>query len=427
MNIQIILTLIAFIFVAVTMVSGKLPASVACGVSVTFLWITGVLTTEEAFANFVSNNSIVMVGMMIEIGALLKTNALRNIANQIRRAEGSGFRILLIASMLIPYFLCQFIGGITAMITIVPILVALAKEINVAPTKLILPASVGAQAGLYALPIGGGISIYLMKNQMMANLGCMEELGFFDLCLTRLPANIAVILFVIFIGHKLLPARDATDIGMQEQKTDIMNESSLAKWQQTATYVIFIGSVIMMCFTKQLGITNTQIAVSGGLLVVILGILDEREMFQSINWSLVFLMAFMLAIVTAIGNSGAGELIASGLSGVFESGNAGLAVMVVFFVCIVMTQFMDNMIVINMITPITIIACMKYNMSALPFISAVDASGTASFSTPLSSPTSLIAYKMGGYSLWEMLRFTLTLLAITTVVSVIWIPIYFAL
>ena len=110
MNIQIILTLIAFIFVAVTMVSGKLPASVACGVSVTFLWITGVLTTEEAFANFVSNNSIVMVGMMIEIGALLKTNALRNIANQIRRAEGSGFRILLIASMLIPYFLCQFIG-----------------------------------------------------------------------------------------------------------------------------------------------------------------------------------------------------------------------------------------------------------------------------------------------------------------------------
>ena len=427
MNIQIILTLIAFIFVAVTMVSGKLPASVACGVSVTFLWITGVLTTEEAFANFVSNNSIVMVGMMIEIGALLKTNALRNIANQIRRAEGSGFRILLIASMLIPYFLCQFIGGITAMITIVPILVALAKEINVAPTKLILPASVGAQAGLYALPIGGGISIYLMKNQMMANLGCMEELGFFDLCLTRLPANIAVILFVIFIGHKLLPARDATDMGMQEQKTDIMNESSLAKWQQTATYVIFIGSVIMMCFTKQLGITNTQIAVSGGLLVVILGILDEREMFQSINWSLVFLMAFMLAIVTAIGNSGAGELIASGLSGVFESGNAGLAVMVVFFVCIVMTQFMDNMIVINMITPITIIACMKYNMSALPFISAVDASGTASFSTPLSSPTSLIAYKMGGYSLWEMLRFTLTLLAITTVVSVIWIPIYFAL
>lgn len=427
MNIQIILTLVAFIFVAVTMVSGKLPASVACGVAVVFLWISGVLSTEEAFANFVSNNSIVMVGMMIEIGALLKTNALRNIANQIRRAEGSGFRILLIASMLIPYFLCQFIGGITAMITMVPILIALAKEIDVAPTKLILPASVGAQAGLYALPIGGGISMYLMKNQMMANLGCMEELGFFDLCLTRLPANIAVILFVIFVGHKLLPAREVTEIGMQEQKTDIMNESSLAKWQQIATYAIFIGSVVMMCFTKQLGITNTQIAVSGGFLVVVLGILNEREMFQSINWSLVFLMAFMLAIATAIGNSGAGELIASSLAGVFESGNAALAVMVVFFVCIVMTQFMDNVIVINMITPIAIIACMKYNMSALPFISAIDASGTASFSTPLSSPTSLIAYKMGGYSIWEMLKFTLTLLAITTVVSVIWIPIYFAL
>ncbi|MCD8123001.1 MAG: anion permease [Clostridiales bacterium] len=427
MDVQIILTLVAFLFVAITMVTGKLPASIACGVAVLFLWITGVLSTEEAFANFVSNNSIVMVGMMVEIGALMKTNALRNVANQIRRAEGSGFRLLLIASMIIPYFLCQFIGGITAMITMVPILIALAKEINVAPTKLILPASVGAQAGLYALPIGGGISMYLIKNQMMANLGCMEELGFFDLCMTRLPANIVVILFVVFIGHKLLPERDMKDEGMLDQKTSIMNESTLAKWQQIATYIILIGSVVMMCFTKQLGITNTQIAMGGAFLVVILGILDEREMFQSVNWSLVFLMAFMLAIATAIGNSGAGDLIANRLAAVFESGNTALAVTAVFIVSILMTQFMDNVIVINMITPIVIIACMQYNMSALPFICAIDASGTASFSTPLSSPTSLIAYKMGGYSIWEMLKFTMTLLVITTIVSVIWIPLYFSL
>ncbi len=165
----------------------------------------------------------------------------------------------------------------------------------------------------------------------------------------------------------------------------------------------------------------------GAFLVVILGILDEREMFQSVNWSLVFLMAFMLAIATAIGNSGAGDLIANRLAAVFESGNTALAVTAVFIVSILMTQFMDNVIVINMITPIVIIACMQYNMSALPFICAIDASGTASFSTPLSSPTSLIAYKMGGYSIWEMLKFTMTLLVITTIVSVIWIPLYFSL
>lgn len=427
MNIQIILTLCAFLFVAVTMVSGKLPASVACGVAVLFLWLTGVITGEEAFANFVSNNSIVMVGMMIEIGALMKTNILRNIANLVRKAKGSGFRVLLIASMLIPYFLCQFIGGITAMIAVLPLLTALAKEIDVSPTKLVLPASVGAQAGLYALPIGGGISMYLMKNQMMANLGCFEELGFFDLCLTRLPANIAVILFVVFLGHKMLPARELKEEGMFEQKSDLLKASELPRWKEITTYVIFFGSVVAMCFTKQLGLSNTQIAVTGAFLCVVVGILNEREMYQSVSWSLVFLMAFMLSITTAIGNSGAGDLIASGLSSVFQSGNTAFAVTVVFIACILMTQFMDNVVVINMVAPIAILACLQNQMSALPFICAIDASGTSSFSTPLSSPTSLIAYKMGGYSIWEMLRFTLPLLLISVIVSVIWIPIYFAL
>lgn len=427
MSIQIIFTLAAFIFVAASLISGKIPASVACGIAVLFLWLTRVITTEEAFANFVSNNSIVMVGMMIEIGALMKTNILVNIANLVRKSKGSGYRVLLIASMLIPYILCQFIGGVTAMIAVISLLIGLAKEIGVSPTKLVLPVSVGAQCGLYALPIGGGISMYLLKNQMMANLGCFEELGFFDLALTRIPGNIAVILFIICVGHKLLPERELVDTGMIDQNSDVIKASTLAPWKQTATYIVFFGSVVAMCFTKQIGISNTQIAVMGAFLCVVLGIINEREMYQSVNWSLVFLMAFMLALTTAIGNSGAGELVANALAPVFESGNAAFAVTVVFIVCILMTQIVDNMVVINMLAPIAIIACTKFGMSALPFIAAIDASGCSSFSTPLSSTASLVAFKMGGYSMWEMVKFTFPLIIISTVVSIIWIPIYFGL
>lgn len=427
MTIEIILTLGAFIFVAACLISGKIPASVACGAAVLFLWLAGILTSEEVFANFVSNNSIVMVGMMIEIGALMKTNILINIANLVRKSKGSGYRVLLIAAMLIPYILCQFIGGVTALVAVIPLLIGLAKEIGVAPTKLVLPASVGAQCGLYALPIGGGISMYLLKNQMMANLGSTEELGFFDLAFTRIPGNIAIILFVIFIGYKLLPERELSNTDMIDQKSDVIKASVLPRWQQIAAYVIFFGSVIAMCLTKYIGLSNTQIAVIGAFLCVILGILDEREMYQSVSWSLVFLMAFMLSLTTAIGNSGAGDLVASAMRPVFESENAAIAVAIVFIVCILLTQIVDNMVVINMLAPIAIIACGKYGMSALPFIAAIDASGCSSFSTPLASTASLVTYKMGGYSMWEMVRFTAPLVLISTIVSIIWFPIYFGL
>ena len=427
MTVQIIFTLGAFIFVAVSLIIGKIPASVTCGVAVLFLWLTGVLNSQEVFANFVSNNSIVMVGMMIEMGALMKTNILVNIANLVRKSKGSGYRVLLIASMLIPYILCQFIGGVTALVAVVPLLIGLAKEIGVSPTKLVLPASVGAQCGLYALPVGGGISMYLMKNQMMANLGCFEELGFFDLAITRVPGNIAIILFVIFVGHKLLPERELLNTEMIGQQSDVIKESTLPRWKQCATYLIFFGSVIAMCFTKQIGLSNTQIAVSGAFLCVLLGILNEREMYQSVSWSLVFLMAFMLSLTTAVGNSGAGDAVASMMAPVFEKGNAALAVAVIFVGCIILTQIVDNTVVINMIAPIAIIACTKYGMSALPFIAAIDASGCSSFSTPLASTASLVTYKMGGYTMWEMVKFTVPLVVISAIVSIIWIPIYFGL
>ena len=427
MSLEIIFTLGAFIFVAVSLIMGKIPASVTCGVAVLFLWLTGVINTEEVFANFVSNNSIVMVGMMIEIGALMKTNILINIANLVRRSKGSGYRVLLIASMLIPYILCQFIGGVTALVAVTPLLIGLAKEIGVAPTRLVLPASVGAQCGLYALPIGGGISMYLLKNQMIANLGGTEELGFFDLACTRVPGNIAIILFIIFFGYKLLPDRELANTDMLDTKSDVIKESTLPRWQQIATYIIFFGTIVAMCFTEQIGLSNTQIAVIGAFLCVLLGILNEREMYQSVSWSLVFLMAFMLSLTTAVGNSGAGDLVASTLAPVFESGNAAFAVAVVFIVCIILTQIVDNMVIINMIGPIAIIACQKFGMSVLPFIAAIDASGCSSFSTPLASSASLVAYKMGGYSMWEMVKFTVPLVVISTIVSIIWIPIYFGL
>ena len=42
-----------------------------------------------------------------------------------------------------------------------------------------------------------------------------------------------------------------------------------------------------------------------------------------------------------------------------------------------------------------------------------------SFSTPLASPSSLMAYKLGGYSMKEMLKFSIPIIALSTVVSII--------
>lgn len=398
MNIGLILTIVAFLFVAFAMLTGKIPASIACGSSMAFLWIAGVVSEKEVFANFISSNIIVMVGMMIVIAALLKTSILSHIAGLIRRSKGNSVRLVLLVGMVIPFLLCQFIGGVTSMITVLPLLIALADELDIPPTVVILPASVGAQAGLNALPIGGAAAQYLGVNQIAANLGSVEEMGFWDYCLTRMPGTILVMAFVVLIGYKLLPQRALSDTAALDTKTDVLKRSELPRWKEITAYVIFGGSLVLMFVSRSLGIPLSLISTVAALLCVLTGILNEREMYRSVNWSLIFMMGFMLSMSTALNNSGAGDLLGSALSGVFGLGNMMLICGIVFIFCAILTQFMDNTALVNILNPIVIIACMQNNISALPALCAVKASCLLSFTSPLASPSALMAYNLGGYS-----------------------------
>ena len=82
---------------------------------------------------------------------------------------------------------------------------------------------------------------------------------------------------------------------------------------------------------------------------------------------------------------------------------------------------------VNIFVPITIIACMQNGISSLPMSAAVQASCLVSFTSPMASPSALMAYNLGGYSLKEMMKFSVPLVLISAVISIIWISIYFSL
>lgn len=425
MNTGMLITLVCFLFVAFCLLSGKIPGSVACGAAVVVLMLSGIITEQEAVANFVGSSIVTMIGMMIVTAALMKTDIMANIAGLIKKAKG-GTVVLLAASMIIPFFLCQFVGGVTAMITVIPLAMALAEEADVPPTVVVLPASVGAQAGLLMLPIGGAAAMYLMKNQMITSVGIVgQELGFWDLFLARLPGTLVCFIFVMTIGWKLLPQRGLADSKMLSGNPRAkLTKSDMSKGKQYCVYAIFVALLVLMSTARSLGLTTSIVAIIGAVLVMLLGFVPEREAYGSINWTLIFMMGFMLAITTALTNSGAGNVLANLLSPVYGSGNLLLASSVTFVFCAIATQFMDNMSLINILTPICALAAYNNGIPVLPIVLAVDASCLVSFSTPLASPSSLLAYQLGGYSMKEMMKFNLPIILLSSIVSIIWLPIY---
>lgn len=419
----IVLVLIAFAFVAVFLCWGIIPSGLTCFIAVSFLWFTGVLTTQDAYANFISGSIITMISMMVVSAGLLKTNLLIHIVNITTKTKGSNIRILLLVSMVIPFLLCQFTGGVTALITVIPLLLALADGANIPHTTLILPASVGAQLGIGLFPVGLSASMFLLKNQILSNCGTTAQYGFWDLCMARLPGAIATMLFILLVGYKFLPHRAVTLNADQKGK---LKETTLSPAKEKLAYTIFIITMLGMIFKDFLPISLYQIAVLGAIAMILSGVLNEREALAGIHWPTIFMVASMLGVVTALTNSGVGDILA-GFMGGFINGKMGIVAIcaICFIFCVTLTQFMDNTTLINVLTPVVVIACMKANISPLAACAAIEVSSITSIMTPMASPSTAMTYSMGGYTIKEMAKFCVPLILVQTIVSIIWLPIYF--
>ena len=427
MNLDLWITLGCFGFVAFAMLSGKIAPSVACGGAVCVLWITGVLSGEEVFRGFTAPNVLVLVGMMIVVGTLLRTGLMDRIASLVLRSRGNGLPMLLACAMAIPFVLCHFIGSVTALITVLPLLIALAEETGIPASRMVLPASIGAQAGQFVLPVGGGVAQFLWINEIAESLGSSERLGFWDQPLVRLPAALAVMIYVAVLGYKLLPERDIPPAEWRNVAPETQKNDTLPPWKETAVYGIFAACVILMGCSARLHVPMHFISTAAAVLCCLLNVCGERDYFRMVNWPLVFVIAFLMPMSTALHNSGAGEWMAGLLSGVFCSSNLFWLCGSLFLIVGLLTQVLDNTALSNLTVPIVIIACGEHGVSMLPAVCAVRAAALVSFCTPLASPASLTAYRLGGYSMKEMLRFTVPCVAIYGLITALWIPIYFSI
>lgn len=428
MTFQIAITLAAFVFIGWALMTQKIPGPIACMIGVVVLWFSGVLNETEVFSVFTSSSIISIISMMIICQGLMNTNILRVIASFVTKMKG-GTILLLFSVMFITSTLVTFVGSqITAVITVIPLAMALAQYANLSPTVLVFPAVVGAQLTLFPIPAGPTAVMYMMTNQILESMGAKGDLNIWDSRLIPFVPSLFVMLFVMLIGWKLLPQRNLQKSEMlKDGGMDGLKESTLSKPREILMYIVFILTMVCLMISRKIGLSSMQICMAGALLTYIIGAVNGREFFQAINWQLVFMIGFMLSFITAVSNSGAGELLARLIQPVFGTGNLVLCCSVCFVFCIVLTQFMDNMGLMNILTPIVIAACVANNIPAAPVLFAVSTASVISFVTPMASPAGLFAYQLGGYSIKEMLRFGVPCAAIMTLVSCVWIPLYWTL
>ena len=169
------------------------------------LVITGLLEPQEALAGF-SNPAVVTVwAVFIVSGGLSRTGVAHVVGRQLLRFAGGGEARLIVSIMAVSAILSAFMNNVGATALLLPVVMNIARETRIPPSKLLIPLSFSSLLGGNLTLIGTPPNILIAEAAHEHGLG---ELGLFDFTPVGAAVLLAGMLYMATVGRRLLPERD---------------------------------------------------------------------------------------------------------------------------------------------------------------------------------------------------------------------------
>ena len=413
------ITLIFLAFAVVMFVTEKIPLAVTSMIVCIGLVITGVLNVNDAFSGFINSNVILFVAMFIVGGALFETGMANEIGSLVTKFAKSE-RGLIVAIMVIVGVMSGFLSNTGTAAVLIPVVIGIAAKSGYKRSRLLMPL-------VFAAAMGGNLSLIGAPGNMIAQ-SALEPLGlsfgFFEYAVVGLPILIAGILFYATIGFRILPNHDT------EEDDSIFDETqdfgSVPKWKKVLSLVILIATLMGMIFEEQIGVKLCITGCVGALLLILTGVISEKDALKSIDLKTIFLFGGTLSLAKALEVTGAGELIADKVIGALgDHPSPVFFTLVVFLLCCVMTNFMANTATTALMAPICLSIAQGMGADPRAVLMACVIGGSCAYVTPIGMPANTMVVGAGNYKFIDYAKSGLPLIVIATVISMIILPIAF--
>ena len=415
-----VITLIFLAFAIVMFVTEKIPLGLTSMIVCVGLVLTKVLSVSEAFSGFINSNVILFVAMFIVGGALFETGMANEIGGLVTKFAKTE-RGLIVAIMVIVGAMSGFLSNTGTAAVLIPVVIGIAAKSGFKRSRLLMPL-------VFAAAMGGNLSLIGAPGNMIAQ-STLEPLGlkfgFFEYAIVGLPILIAGIIFYATIGFKLLPNHDTA--GNDDSVfDDVQDFSQVPKWKKVLSLVILVLTLLGMIFEDQIGIKLCVTGCLGAILLILTGVISEKNALKSIDLKTIFLFGGTLSLATALENTGAGEMIADTVIGVLGSNPSPvLFTFVVFILCCVMTNFMSNTATTALMAPICLSIAQGMGADPRAVLMACVIGGSCAYATPIGMPANTMVVGAGGYKFNDYVKAGLPLIVIATVISMIILPIAF--
>ena len=197
-------------------------------------------------------------------------------------------------------------------------------------------------------------------------------------------------------GHLRELARDPDFLLLGERRVEVPRLARLG---------LSVGILAGVVALSVLGLAPLLVsALLGVVAMVLLGCLTMEEAYDSVDWSVIFVLAGVLPLGIALERTGVAAWLGRAL--VASCGGLGpFAVLAgVYLATALLSEIVSNNATAVLMTPIAIAAADGVGVDGRPFVFTVAFAASASFLTPVGYQTNMLVYGPGGYRYTDFLR-----------------------
>ena len=421
MNYYIWVTLAILAFAIVMFIWEKISLALTSMIVVIALILTGVLDPAQGFSGFVNGSVILFFSMFIVGGALAETGAATQMASLVTKFAKTE-RQTIILLMIFAALLSGFVANTAAAAIFIPITLGISIKTGIFRSKLLMPMA-------FATSMGGGLTLVSTPPNLIVQ-GVLTEsthyaFNFFDFAIITIPRMIIGIVYFAFIGYKLLPnlPNDQIETAAEIQSQDY---SDIPQWKRITSVIILVLTTLGMVFENQIGVPNHVVSSMGAVIVVALGIINEKQAYKSVDMPTIFLFSGTLALATALDVTGTGALIANTVIGFLgDDPSPMLLLFTILLITGVLTQVMSNTASTAVLAPIVLSIAIQMNIDPRAALMAVATGSTLSYASPIATPPNTMVYGIGGYKFMDYVKNGIPIIIIVIIVASIILPIFF--
>lgn len=270
-----------------------------------------------------------------------------------------------------------------------------------------------------------------MEGRRLGELRLRRRYGVYVLAAHRRNQNIGRQLddLVVRVGDTLLLEGAIEDIQRLAADMDLVDISRPAiKAFRRTKAPIAIGALLLVVVLSALDVAPIiALALVGVALILVTRCVDAEEALSFVDGRLLAMIFAMLAVGEGLSQSGAVGMIVSGVAPYMADLSPFLLILCVYFLGLVLTEFLSNNAVAVIYTPIAIELAQNLGLDPRPFVVAVMFSASVAFATPVGYQTNMMVYGPGGYRFSDYMRVGIPLNIITGLLASALIPLIWPL